>query len=75
MQVIKHAHERNARIVVSLLKQHGVKNIIVSPGSTNLPVVVSVQHDPYFMFIHAWMNVLQLIWHVAWQRQPGSLSR
>lgn len=45
MQVIKHAHERNARIVVSLLKQHGVKNIIVSPGSTNLPVVVSVQHD------------------------------
>ena len=48
MQVIKHAHERNARIVVSLLKQHGVKNIIVSPGSTNLPVVVSVQHDPYF---------------------------
>lgn len=48
MQAIKHAHERNARIVVSLLKQHGVKNIIVSPGSTNLPVVVSVQHDPYF---------------------------
>ena len=32
MQVIKHAHERNARIVVSLLKQHGVKILLFHPA-------------------------------------------
>ena len=40
--------ERNAQIVLSLLKEHGVKKVIVSPGTTNLALVGSMQHDPYF---------------------------
>lgn len=40
--------ERNVQIVVSLLKQYGIKRIIASPGTTNLTFVASVQHDPFF---------------------------
>lgn len=40
--------ERNALIVVSLLKQYGVKRIIASPGTTNKVLVWSLQQDPFF---------------------------
>ena len=30
------------------MKQHGIKKIVVSPGMKNLPVIASVQFDPYF---------------------------
>lgn len=40
--------EPHAQIVLALLKSHGVKKIVVSPGATNIPIVGSVQFDPYF---------------------------
>lgn len=40
--------ERNVQILISLLKQHGVKKIVASPGSTNVTIVGSLQYDPYF---------------------------
>lgn len=40
--------ERNVQILISLLKQHGVKKIVASPGSTNVTIVGSLQQDPYF---------------------------
>lgn len=40
--------ERNAQIVVSLLKQYGIKRIIASPGTTNKVLVWSLQQDPFF---------------------------
>lgn len=40
--------ERNVQIVISLLKAHGIKRIIVSPGATNISFVASVQIDSYF---------------------------
>lgn len=40
--------ERNALIVVSLLKQYGVKRIIASPGTTNKVLVWSLQQDSFF---------------------------
>lgn len=40
--------ERNAQIVISLLKQYGVKRIIASPGTTNKVLVWSLQQDPFF---------------------------
>lgn len=40
--------ERNIQIVIALLKQHGIKKIVASPGSTNVTFVASVQQDPYF---------------------------
>lgn len=40
--------ERNAQIVISLLKQHKIRKIIASPGSTNACLVASLQSDNYF---------------------------
>ena len=40
--------EQNVQILVSLMKKHGIKKIIVSPGMTNICFVASVQHDSFF---------------------------
>lgn len=40
--------ELNTLILVSLLKDHGIRKIIASPGTTNISFVGSVQIDPYF---------------------------
>lgn len=40
--------EINTLILISLLKEHGIKRIIASPGTTNISFVGSVQFDPYF---------------------------
>lgn len=40
--------EKNAQIVIALLKKHGINQIIASPGTTNIPIVGSVQNDPFF---------------------------
>ena len=47
---LKHhySNERNAQIVIALLKAHNIKKIVASPGSTNISFVGSVQTDPYF---------------------------
>lgn len=40
--------ERNAQILIALLKAHGIRKVIASPGSTNICFVASLQHDPWF---------------------------
>lgn len=40
--------DKNAQVVLSLLKQYGVKKIVISPGTTNVPISRSVQLDPWF---------------------------
>ena len=40
--------ERNVQILISLLKGHGIKRVVASPGSTNVTFVGSLQQDPYF---------------------------
>lgn len=40
--------ERNVQFLVALLKAHGIKKAILSPGSANSPFVASLQHDEYF---------------------------
>ena len=40
--------EKAVRILISLLKQHNIKKIIASPGTTNLTFVASVMHDKWF---------------------------
>jgi 2-succinyl-5-enolpyruvyl-6-hydroxy-3-cyclohexene-1-carboxylate synthase len=40
--------ERNAQILLSLLKAHGIRRIIASPGSANSPFVAGVQFDKFF---------------------------
>lgn len=40
--------EVNTLILISLLKAHGIKKVIASPGTTNISFVGSIQFDPYF---------------------------
>lgn len=40
--------ERNIQILISLLKQYGIKKVIASPGATNYTFVGSIQDDPFF---------------------------
>ena len=43
-----YSDERNIQIVISLLKAHGIKRVIASPGTTNISFVGSIQQDPWF---------------------------
>ncbi len=40
--------EKHTQILIDLLKQHGVKKIVASPGTTNICLVGSLQQDPFF---------------------------
>ncbi len=40
--------DKNAQIVLALLKKYNVKKIVVSPGTTNVPIARGVQLDPFF---------------------------
>lgn len=40
--------EKNAQVIVALLKEHGIRKVIASPGTTNIAVLASMQIDPYF---------------------------
>lgn len=44
----KYTDVRNAQLVIALLKEYGIRNIIASPGTTNVPFVYSVQNDSFF---------------------------
>lgn len=43
-----YSNEINVQILISLLKQHNIKKVVASPGSTNVTFVGSLQQDPYF---------------------------
>lgn len=46
--------ERNVQIVIALLKAHGIHRVIVSPGTTNMTFVISIENDPWFQI---WSSV------------------
>lgn len=46
-----YTNELNVQILISLLKKHNIKNIVASPGSTNICFVASVQNDDFFNVI------------------------
>ncbi len=43
-----YTNERSQQIVIALLKAHGIRKIIASPGTTNLTFVGSIQQDSWF---------------------------
>ncbi|WP_298906170.1 thiamine pyrophosphate-binding protein [uncultured Psychrobacter sp.] len=44
-----YTNEKNAQIILFLLKEHNIKHVIASPGTTNTALVSSMQQDPYFV--------------------------
>lgn len=45
---MSYTDEKNAQIVIALLKGHGIRHVIASPGTTNMAFVASIQFDPWF---------------------------
>ncbi len=43
-----YTNERNVQIMIFLLKAHGIKRVIASPGTTNMTFIGSIQQDPWF---------------------------
>lgn len=39
---------KNVQIVISLLKQYGIRHIVLSPGTRHIPFIASVESDPFF---------------------------
>ena len=46
--VKRYTSERNIQIIISLLKQNGIRKIVTSPGATNVTFVGSLQNDSFF---------------------------
>lgn len=46
---MSYTSEKHAQVVISLLKAHGIKRVIASPGTTNMAFVASIQNDPFFV--------------------------
>lgn len=44
----KYTDDKTTQILLALLKQHGIKKVVASPGTTNIAFVVGVQMDPWF---------------------------
>jgi len=40
--------EKHIQVLLVLLKEHGIRKVVISPGTTNMNFVVSMQNDPYF---------------------------
>lgn len=48
MEQKHYTDEKSVQIVLAVLKTHGIRKVIASPGTTNLTLVASMQYDPYF---------------------------
>lgn len=43
-----YSNAKNVQIVTALLKEHGINQMVISPGGTNAPFVKGIQDDPFF---------------------------
>ena len=43
-----YSSEKNCLQLIALLKAHGIRRVIASPGNTNISFVGSIQDDPFF---------------------------
>lgn len=44
----KYTNETNIQMFIYLLKENGIKNIIINPGTMNMSLVASLQNDDFF---------------------------
>lgn len=45
---MSYTDEVNTQVVIALLKEHGIRKVIASPGGISVVMVASLQSDPYF---------------------------
>lgn len=49
----RYTDEANVQILIALMKHHGVRRVVASPGTTNITFVASLQQDPFFQLFSA----------------------
>lgn len=45
---LKYSNEKNVLLMLALLKEHGIRKVVASPGTTNITLVASMSQDSYF---------------------------
>lgn len=45
---LQYSSEKNIQLLIALLKEHGIRYVIASPGTTNITFVGSLMYDPFF---------------------------
>ena len=45
---MNYTSELHTRLLIALMKKHGIKKVVASPGATNVCFVGSIQQDPFF---------------------------
>lgn len=48
IDICMYTDDKNAQVVLALLKKYGISKIVISPGTTNVPIARSVQEDSFF---------------------------
>lgn len=48
-----YSSDKSTLILLSLLKAHQIRYVVASPGTTNMALVGSMQHDPFFKMFSA----------------------
>ncbi len=48
MYDLDYSNVDNVNILVMLLKENGIKDLVISPGGTNIPIIKAVQDDNFF---------------------------
>lgn len=48
-----YSDELNVQVLIALLKAHGIRNVVASPGGTNVSFVGSLQQDRFFRLFSA----------------------
>ena len=39
---------KNVQILIAMLKRYGYKDVVISPGGNNIPIIHSMDSDPFF---------------------------
>lgn len=45
---LKYSNEKNVLLMVALLKAHGIRKVVASPGTTNITFIGSLMYDDFF---------------------------
>lgn len=45
---LKYTNDKSTQILIALLKAHGIRMVVASPGTTNAMFVASIQYDNFF---------------------------
>ena len=74
---LSYTAEKNKLVLITLLKKYGIRNVIVSPGATNMTFVASLQHDNFFKMyscVDEWAAAYMAIGIANETKQPVVLS-